>query len=411
MVVQRGFEGKFLSKLTKIDKQEIESFLSHLVTEKNFLEIIFNALLDGVVVLRPDLCVIYTNNAAIDLLSLNTKRRIVGERVTDLCPNTQFREVIARFALQRRAVANSEFELGANPTRIVSMSIIPLAADTGHAEGSVIMILNDVTEAKLNEEQRRKAERAITLATLAAGIAHEVKNPLNSLQIHAQLLKRALHEPSGRRGKKGDMSRITQSSDIILEEIERLGRVVNDFLAAVRPTRPMFEHASINTIVERVAATVRPELDQHGILLRTLLDRDLPEAEFDPNQMTQALLNLVKNAIDAVSVRDNPEIEMRTSIADKEFRVEVRDNGRGIPQEDLQKIFEPYFTTKFSGTGLGLAIVSRIVEEHQGRMEVYSKEEIGTAIMLHFPLEARPVRLLEAYESGPPEVRRGEAEL
>lgn len=396
--MQRGFEGRFLSKLSKIDRQEIESFLSHLVVEKNFLEIIFNALLDGIVVLRPNLDVIYANNAAIDLLGINSRRRIVGERITHLCPNQEFGDVIARFAIQRQLVSRAEIELPGTPPRFLGLSVIPLEADSGHTEGSVILIVHDQTEAKQHEEQRRRVERVATMTTLAAGLAHEIKNPLNSLQIHAQLLNRALAGICKDRGKakKIDSARVEQSSEIILEEIERLGHVVNDFLAAVRPTRPMSQRGNINTIVERVAETLRPEAEAKGIDLRVRIEHDLPNTEFDPNQMTQAVLNLVKNAMEAVEEVETPLVEIRTMLAEKEYCVEVHDNGRGIPQEDLERIFQPYFTTKFSGTGLGLAIVSRIVEEHQGHMELFSEPAAGTAIRLRFPLDSRPVRLLGA---------------
>jgi two-component system, sporulation sensor kinase E len=402
--MQRGFEGKFLSKLSKIDRQEIEGFLSHLVTEKNFLEIIFNALLDGIVVLRPNLHVIYTNNAAIDLLLINSRRRIVGERITDLCPNQEFCDVIARFALQRKPVISTEIELSGTPPRVLAISVIPLAADRGHAEGSVVLIIHDMTEARQHEEQRRRADRVATLATLAAGLAHEIKNPLNSLQIHAQLLNRALKEKGRGRTKRLDTSRIEQSSEVILEEIERLGDVVNDFLSAVRPTRPMSSRGNINTIVERVAETVRPEAEDKKIELRVRLDHDVPNTEFDANQMTQAVLNLVKNAMEAVEETENPLIELSTSLVDKEYRVEVRDNGRGIPPEDLERIFQPYFTTKFTGTGLGLAIVSRIVEEHQGRLDLFSEPGRGTMFILRFPLDSRPVRLLGSAEPNLPQM-------
>jgi two-component system, sporulation sensor kinase E len=421
--MQKGnFEGKFLSKLSKIDKQEIEGFLAHLVREKNFLEIIFNSMLDGIVVLRPNLEVMYTNNAALELLDINPRRRIVGERISEICENTQFKELVARFAIRREQTANREIESSGEPQRVLAVSIIPLQGDAGRQSGSVIIIIHDVTEARQHAEEKRRAERATTLATLSAGLAHEIKNPLNSLQIHAQLLEKALRGSSDRR--KMDKARAQQSSHVILEEIQRLSGVVDQFLSAVRPTRPLFQRASINSIVQRVAATLGPEAEERGVRLSVALDHDIPFAEFDPNQLAQALLNLVKNALEsfgdvsdrkasdqaAFSPRQGfpsgdgawgpgtrqPTVEMRTELKGSEICVHVIDNGPGMPEEDLKKIFEPYYTTKFSGTGLGLAIVSRIIEEHKGRMDLTSKPGQGTMVSLVLPLESRPVRLLES---------------
>ncbi|MBX7246489.1 MAG: PAS domain-containing protein [Candidatus Sumerlaeaceae bacterium] len=394
-----NFEGKFLSKLSKIDKQDIEGFLGHLVREKSFLEIIFNAMMDGVVVLRPSLEILYINDAAMELLNLAGRRRIVGNRIHEVFENRDLTELLTRFAIGRQPVQDVEVELSTPEPRWVAVSIIPLEADQGQAAGGAVVILRDASAARENEETRRRAERANTMATLAAGLAHEIKNPLNSLQIHAQLLQRALKDEKSR-SKKSDRDRLMQASDIIVEEIQRLGHVVDEFLTAVRPTKPLFQRANINTHVERVGTMMRPEVESRGTRLTLSLDHDIPTVEFDPNQITQALLNLIKNSLDAVEGREDARIQIRTMLADSGYLISVSDNGRGIPEEQLKLILEPYYTTKFSGTGLGLAIVSRIVEEHGGKLDILSQPDKGTVITLAFPLETRPVRLLDQKGEG-----------
>ncbi len=390
---QGRFEGKFLSKLSKIDRQDIEGFLGQLVREKNFLEVVFNALLDGILVLRANLEVMYCNNTALELLGLTNRRKVVGERITALTDSGEFRDLVARFALKRGARATAEFELGGAAPRSVRATIIPLEADRGSASGSVIVLLHDISEARRLEEQKRKAERAMTFTTLAAGLAHEIKNPLNSLQIHAQLLQRALKE-MGLARRKVDMARVEQSTDIVLEEIQRLGRVVEQFLAAVRPTRPMTQRGSINTTVEKVVAMMRAEAGCAGVRLDVILDHDIPAFDFDPTQVAMALLNLVKNSIEALEGRAEPRVEIRTAMAENGCNLRVADNGHGMTEETRGRILEPYFTTKVSGTGLGLPIVSRVVEEHGGRMDVFTEPDKGTAVTLFFPLNEKPVRLL-----------------
>jgi len=411
------FEDRFLSKLPKIDRQEIEAFLSSLVREKHFLHIVFNALLDGILVLRPNLEVLFVNDVAIELLGINPRRKVVGERIGNLVSLAGFNELVTRFALQRERITHAELEPATSSDRALQISFLPLEGDaTQHARSS-IMIVHDVTVARVAAEEKRKAERATTLATLTAGLAHEIKNPLNSLQIHAQLLQRGLKDPKAR---KTDKARLEQSLDIILEEIRRLSGVVDDFLSAVRPTRPLVKLSDINRLVERAGETVRPEAESRGVILSVRLDHDIPSVEVDPNQVQQALLNLLKNALEALTsdpttdrsygagcLTNRPSgtcrVEMRTELRGDHFDIHVADNGPGIPEDDLRKILEPYFTTKFSGTGLGLAIVSRIVEEHGGRLNIHSQPAQGTVITLSFPLDSRPVKLLE---DDPPDSQR-----
>ena len=389
----KSFEGRVISKLSVIDPGDIQTFLTHLVREKNFLEIVFNTLLDGVVVLRPSLEVMHINNTASDMLGIGQRKRMVGARITELSKNSDFRELVARFALQREPQTNVLMALSDGTDRRVRVSIIPLEADKGSNDGSVIIILHDVTEAEKLEEQRRRADRATAFTTLAAGLAHEIKNPLNSLLIHAQLLNRALKEHKcSARGRMDQ--RVGESSEIILEEIHRLTRVVNVFLEAVRPTIPRSEPTDVNRLVERVVATLEAEAGARGVELRFVADHELPPADVDSTQISQAVMNLLANAIDAAEGRPDPRVEVRTGMSENVWYVRVSDNGTGIHEENLQKVLEPYFTTKHHGTGLGLVIVSRIVEEHGGTMGIFSVPDGGTVVNLNFPAHTRPVRLL-----------------
>lgn len=393
-MTKKNFEGKFLSKLSKIDRQDIESFLGHLVREKHLLEVVFNAIHDGVVVLSPALQVMYTNDAALEMLGIGDRRRIVGQRVQDLVTQDELREFIARFVLRRAAVTNEEIVLQGPAHRSIVVSLIPLEAEPTQQAEIVVMLLRDLTRERTLEKDRRRAERSATLTTLAAGLAHEIKNPLNSLQIHAQLMQRALREEEANPSRRTDRQRLLQSSQIIVEEIQRLGNVVNEFLTAVRPTRPLKEKADINTLVGKVVSTLEPEADARGIEVAARLDHEIPPAEFDAAQVTQAVINMLKNAFDAVEGRTESRVEVRTAMAEDSYMIQVSDNGVGIPEESMQRILEPYFTTKETGTGLGLAIISRIVEEHGGRLDISSTPGAGTVVSLLFPLEVRPVRLL-----------------
>lgn len=404
-----GFDDRFLSKLSKVDRQGIESFLTNLVREKRFLQVVFNAMLDGLVVLRPNLEVLYINNAAVELLGITRRTHIYREHFANLVDVPDFRELLSRFALNREKMMHTEIELPAPQHRWLSVSILPLDEEFNLQAGASVMIIHDNTEVRHIQQEQEKLERATTLARLTTSLAHEIKNPLNSLQIHAQLLNRAIKD---KRPNSTDRERIVQSSDIILEEISRLSGVVNDFLTAVRPTRPIKDKADINKLIKHVFATLQPELESRGITCTLRLDSDIPPVHVDTAQLTQAMLNLVKNSMEALEEQSeataaekrgaavsedpwSPVLEIQTRDSDDYYQVRVSDNGPGISEENLKQVLEPYYTTKFSGTGLGLAIVSRIIEEHGGAMEISSHPGTGTIVTLRLPTNGRPVRLLE----------------
>jgi nitrogen fixation/metabolism regulation signal transduction histidine kinase len=409
-----GFDDRFLSKLSKVDQQGIETFLTKLVHEKRFLQVVFKAMLEGLVVLRPNLEVLYINNAAVELLGITRRQRIYREHFASLVDVPEFQELLSRFALKHEKLMYTEIEMPAPSHRWLSVSIMPLDEEFNVQPGAAVMIIHDNTEVRMAQQEREKLERATTLARLTTSLAHEIKNPLNSLQIHAQLLNRAVHD---KKSTRTDRDRVRKSSDIILEELSRLSEVVNNFLTAMRPTRPIKDKADINRLIEHVYATVQPELEARGIACVLRLDRDIPLVHVDTAQITQAVLNLLKNSMEALDEQREelqvqgrsgmhppqpwkPAMEVSTRIADAHYLIRVQDNGPGIPDENLDKILEPYYTTKFSGTGLGLAIVSRIVEEHGGRMEISSRAGAGTAVSISLPMNGRPVRLLEDQSDG-----------
>lgn len=392
---------KFIKKITKADEQQTEVLFSTLLRERHFLTIVINILADGLFVLRANQEILLANNAVWSHLGLTAPQKYVGRRLTDFPIPDAVAKLLSRFVLNKAEEGPFELEMPGEAQRWLQISFrtFEFHSDPSTSE-LILMVVRDVTAWYRAEEQRRRAEYWKQMATFAAGLAHEIKNPLNSLQIHAQLLQRALRQKA-KRSRSLDMQRQLQSSDIIVEEIERLGRVVNEFLAAVRPSRPMLQRANINYHVERVLQTFQPEAEARGVRLVTSFDYEIPPVDFDPNQMTQVLLNLLKNALEALTGVEDPIIEVSTELQDDHYRIRIRDNGHGISPDDLSRIQEPFFTTKATGTGLGLAIVSRIVEEHGGRILIESHVGKGTSVVLQFPLAQRAVRMLEEAASSP----------
>lgn len=410
------FEEKFIAKIGKIGRDEIEQRLGQTLTERNSLYQVFQTLRDGLIVLQPNLTIEHVNDAARHLLGLGADRNLAGRRLPDVANHPAIHETVTRVLLMDERSAATEIELPGPPPRVLELQVLPLGSDTEGAGGSLLLAIRDTTDARRAEVSRHRAEKASAFTSLAAGLAHEIKNPLNSLQIHASLLNRTLKEAENS-PKKADLARAAQSSDIIVEEIRRLNRVVNEFLAAVRPTTPNLQAMDVNSLCRRVADTLRPEADAHGIQLRLKLDPALPALPVAANQFLQMLMNLVKNSLEAIAgapdaphlrvIDTNPAgeddgadargrfVEIQTSLDGEHYTVRVTDNGPGIAEENRARILEPYFTTKDSGTGLGLSMVSRVVEEHAGKLAVHSEPGELTVMTLTFPVPIPSSRMID----------------
>ena len=177
-------------------------------------------------------------------------------------------------------------------------------------------------------------------------------------------------------------------------EINRLDYIVTQFLQAIRPTPPQLRPGSLNDVAAKTLALLRPELENRRLTVNEKLARQLPEAPLDAAQMQQVLVNLIKNAMQAMT--KGGELTVQTGQGPEGVWVSVADSGGGIPQEQINRIFDPFYTTKKTGTGLGLMIVQRIVRAHGGRIELESHVGRGSLFRVWLPLQERPTRLLTA---------------
>jgi len=254
----------------------------------------------------------------------------------------------------------------------------------GHA-----MILRDITERRRTEQQTIESERLNALTLLAAGVAHEIGNPLNSLHIHLHLMQRQA------RTLKGPVrAELEESIDIARSEVSRLDSIVTQFLRAIRPSKPQFQPENVNNIVDEAVRFFAPEIKDRDIVVEQELRSDLPLLQIDRDQMKQAFYNVIKNAFEAMKRRGI--LRVRTDRDDTHVLISFTDTGGGISPENLSRAFEPYFTTKASGTGLGLLIVRRIVREHGGELSIESNEGKGLTLTIRLPYIDKRVRMLEA---------------
>jgi signal transduction histidine kinase len=278
---------------------------------------------------------------------------------------------------------------GIDDSGLSRLPIPTTAEQVGH-----VMILRDITKSRRTAQQTIESERLNALTLLAAGVAHEIGNPLNSLHIHLQLMERSVKKLHGEA-----KAELQQSIDIARSEVNRLDSIVTQFLRAIRPSRPQLRPESLNTIIEEAVRFFTPEIQDRGITVKQELRSDLPLLQLDRDQMKQAFYNVIKNSLEAM--KRHGTLHIRTDMDDTNVIVSFVDTGSGMSAGNLSRVFEPYFTTKSTGTGLGLLIVRRIVREHGGELSIESNEGEGLTLTIRLPYIERRIRMLEAGESKP----------
>jgi len=288
--------------------------------------------------------------------------------------------------------------------RFLRLYAAPLDGDKAGSAG-VALILHDATEARQETFDAIESERIQALTLLAASVAHELGNPLNALHIHLQLMERELKKLSASGSSPGraatattdvaeGAAKLTQYLEVAKGEINRLDYIITQFLQAIRPSPPQLKQGQLNEVVAKTLELLRPELVNRGITIKEKLARQLPDAPLDALQMQQVLVNLIKNAMQAMT--KGGTLTLATGEGPDGVWISVSDTGRGIPDEHLKRIFEPFYTTKKKGSGLGLMIVQRVVRAHNGRIELESRAGRGTMFRIWLPLHERKMRLLSA---------------
>jgi two-component system sensor histidine kinase HydH len=278
-------------------------------------------------------------------------------------------------------IQETNLSLSTNGDRRLTLraSASELRDESGKTDGLVIL-LRDITEVSRLELQLRRADKLAALGTLASGVAHEVKNPLYAVNLNLHLLTTELES------SHPSQAEIKSYLDILRSEIQRIHRIVENFLRFSRPSLPEVKPLDLNALIERILSLVAFEAADHRINMETHLDPTLDSVPADEGQLTQVLLNFIINAVQAMP--SGGTLTVSSQHENGWAHVTVKDTGEGIKPEVLPHVFDPYFTTRSSGVGLGLAITHRIVEGHRGTIDVESTAGKGTVMTVRLPLEA-----------------------
>ncbi len=409
MPPKSSFLDKVLGRIGRLDAEGLQTVVQRLARERSFLETLFNTIEDGVLVVDEKGRIIYFNQAVSRIL-IGCDEIAEGKPIAHCLPQLNWDELL--HAKKGQRVVRHEFEISYPSSKFFRLYVAPLDGEGAGGSG-VALILHDATEQRQKTFEAIESERLHSLTLLAASVAHEIGNPLNALHIHLQLMTREMNKLRGSHGdspeprfskrapknsasgREESMDRIEKYLDVAKGEISRLDYIITQFLQAIRPTQPKLALASLNDVVREAIELLRPEIENRGLDVKELLANRMPTSPIDAGQIQQALVNLIKNAVQAMT--KGGTLTLQTGEGSDGVWVSVSDTGGGIAQEQLNRIFEPFFTTKAKGTGLGLMIVQRIVREHGGRIELESNARQGTMFRIWLPLHERRPRLLNSY--------------
>ena len=346
------------------------------------IETVFNAIRSAIIVLNSNGEIQFANNYATSVLGLGDKASSIYKLLSGI-------EDALMEVSENDNVVLREFEITYPEPKVLSAQIIPF--NFGEGANTYALILNDITQERRSAEERIENEKIASVLNLASGVAHELGNPLNSINIHLQLVRRRLAKFADKIDAQV-LESISDSVDICSSEVSRLDGIIENFLKALRPMRPNLADCDpIKPLVETLKV-LHEEFVNLKISVEVDSENQLPSILADENLLKQLYFNILKNAMESMSQGGSIKISARSD--DKFVKVSIADSGCGMSDEELSRMFEPYFTTKDDGHGLGMMIINAIVRAHDGKIDVESKEGFGTVVSVSIPRSEPAVKML-----------------
>ena len=407
----RRFVNKVTEKTEKLSKEELQRLIKNLSEKMEEVSLendqfwaIFESLSSGLLIVDENYNHVHSNSSAQRLLGISSGDIYVSDNVPawDLVSEEEISVFLKNCFDKKITNASSEFTISTDggTVRFLSVNVGPLFQES-NLNGTII-IVKDITDSKNQDVLLHRMEKLASLTNLAAGMAHEIKNPLGAISIHIQLVQRALEKARENADTLPARKFVEDHIDVVNEEIEHLNSLVMDFLFAVRPVNAKLELKNPVGIITAVSDFFRPEFKKNGISFEVEhLEKDA-RILIDEKLFREVLMNMAQNALAAIKSKfpegnaENMEgrFKIANCVRDGKYIIAVADNGCGMNGETKNKLFEPYFTTKANGTGLGMTMVYKIVKEFSGEIGVDSTEGEGTNFVMSFPLPQSETKLL-----------------
>ena len=325
------------------------------------------------VIIHQNNKVIYVNKEALTMIGAKDKEEIIGTSIL----NYLFPEYTERLNERMKQVKQETHPLNTIEYKFMRLdgSVFVFEGSSMHItfEGkeAVLSIGRDVTERKEQTEQLlQKSEKLALLGQMAAGIAHEIRNPLTSIKGFIQLFKTEQHRK--------------EYYDIVLSELDRINDIVGEFLVLAKPTAAVFAEKDVKELIKDVVTLINTQSILNNVQIFVEFECDLPRISCEENQLKQVLLNLLKNAIEAMPSGGSIDVKVKVKEEGK-ISIQIIDQGIGIPKERIPTLGEPFYTTKEKGTGLGLMTCYKIIETHNGELTIESEVNEGTTIEIILP--------------------------
>ena len=378
----KKFFKKVAARIDKLDAADRRQQFEALANEIGFLESVFNTLSEGILVIDATGALLYSNLMAARLTACPFERGR-GKQIRDLLPGWDWNRLLnpSTEGDGWARKASCEISLAYPERRILELGSLP----NGDA---VVVIIRDVTGEHARAADALESERIRAIQDLAAGIAHEMGNPLNALSLNLQLMAREFRRDPDSERRERMLADVASAQN----EIRRIIEINRGFLEGMRPVRPSLAPGSLADPLTDTLGALKPQIESRRISVMVNLPGAMPAVALDRAQMEQVFFNLIKNALEAM--KDGGELAITLDADDESVSVAIRDSGAGMPPSALAALFEPYRTTKQNGTGLGLMLSRRIVRAHGGDIDVESKEGVGTKFTVTLPRLEKRVRRL-----------------
>lgn len=401
----RGYVKRVTQKAEKLSKEQLLSLLETMVDENESLYSVLESLSTGLLIIDNNFKLLRSNTIVESWLPFSERVEDIQGNDTPVWEYIEDEDIAAFLKkCKENNITNSSEDFSivtsGGSVRFLTITISPLVND-GELNGKVILV-RDITEKRNQDVLLHRMENLANLTNLAAGMAHEIKNPLGAISIHIQLIQKALEKARENEDKLPAKKFVEDHIDVVNEEIEHLNKLVMDFLLAVRPIKAQLELKDPDKLINGLIDFIKPEFNKAAIKVEFQQSESSKKIMLDEKLFRDVIMNISQNALAALKTKFQGEEGGQFTISDKvegnKYILTIADNGCGMSEETLAKIFEPYYTTKANGTGLGMTMVYKIIKEFSGEIFVNSKEGEGTAFVISFPIPQKDAKLIASNE-------------